>query len=127
MQETNNSVKFRAIACNANPRTMGKQKKRNNKRISLNEKQRIKEDEEFDVAQMQLENKLRKAQGEKLFKNLEEYKAFQEEEEDKSEEKMAESGLSIDIEEDALLGEAGHILVDMMDMFKSDKKRVANK
>jgi carboxyl-terminal processing protease len=94
--------------------------------ISLNEQARIKEKEDLEREQMVMENKRRVAKGLKPFENLEAYRAYEEEEEANAEKVASETRRTIDTETDALLNEAGYILLDMVEMMRSPKQQVAN-
>lgn len=94
--------------------------------VSLNEQARIKEKEDLEREQMTLENKRRVAKGLKPFENLEAYRAYEKEEEANAEKVAAETRPSIDTETDALLNEAGYILIDMVDLMQSPGQQVAN-
>lgn len=94
--------------------------------VSLNEQARIKEKEDLEREQMTLENKRRSAKGLKPFENLEAYRAYEKEEEANAEKVASESRPSIDTETDALLNEAGYILIDMVDLMQTPQQQVAN-
>jgi len=94
--------------------------------VSLNEEERLKEKENLEREQMVLENKRRVAKGLKPFANLEEYRAYEKEEEATAEKVASESRRKINVETDALLNEAGYILVDMVDLMKTPLQQVAN-
>jgi len=94
--------------------------------VSLNEQTRLKEKEDLEREQMVLENKRRAAKGLKPFENLEAYRAYEKEEEANAEKVAAETRPSIDTETDALLNEAGYILIDMVDLMQSPGQQVAN-
>lgn len=94
--------------------------------VSLNEQTRIKEKEDLEREQMTLENKRRTAKGLKAFENLEAYRAYEKEEEANAEKVAAETRPSIDTETDALLNEAGYILIDMVDLMQTPQQQVAN-
>ncbi len=94
--------------------------------VSLNEQTRIKEKEDLEREQMTLENKRRTAKGLKAFENLEAYRAYEKEEEANAEKVASETRPSIDTETDALLNEAGYILIDMVDLMQTPQQQVAN-
>ncbi len=94
--------------------------------VSLNEQTRIKEKEDLEREQMTLENKRRTAKGLKAFENLDAYRAYEKEEEANAEKVASEARPSIDTETDALLNEAGYILIDMVDLMQSPQQQVAN-
>lgn len=103
------------------------QKNKNKKTISLNEKTRIKEKDDIEITQMGLENKRRKAKGEEIFKTIEDFRKFEKGDEEEEEKAAAEPKPAIDVKEDALLKETGHILVDLMDLLKNARdQKVAN-
>ena len=81
--------------------------------ISLNEKKRRTEKELLEQQALAIENKRRKAKGEQLFKTVKEYKDFQEAEEEKQNANYGSKDSQIDVKDDAMLTEAGHILVDL--------------
>ena len=81
--------------------------------ISLNEKKRQTEKELLEQQALAIENKRRKAKGEQLFKTVKEYKDFQEAEEEKQNANYGSKDSQIDVKDDAMLTEAGHILVDL--------------
>lgn len=94
--------------------------------VSLNEKVRIQEKEDLEREQMVMENKRRGAKGLKPFENLEAYRAYEKEEEANAEKLAAEARPGIDTESDALLNEAGYILIDMVELMKTPQQQVAN-
>lgn len=94
--------------------------------VSLNEQERIKEKEDLEREQMVIENKRRAAKGLKPFANLEAYRAYEKEEEANAEKVATESRQSINVETDALLNEAGYILVDMVELMRTPQQQVAN-
>ena len=99
---------------------------RNRETISLNEKERIQEKEDIERKQMAIENKRRNSKGLKPFATLQEYKDYEKEDEEAEETAAAQTKPAIDIESDAILNEAGNILLDMMDMVGShEPKRIA--
>lgn len=81
--------------------------------ISLNEKKRQTEKELLEQQALAIENKRRKAKGDKLFKSVQEYKDFQEAEEEERNANYGSRDSQIDVKDDAMLTEAGHILVDL--------------
>src|SRR5690606_9808701 len=83
---------------------------------SLNEKVRIQQKEDLEREQMEIENKRRVAKGLKPFENLKAYQTYEEEEEANAEKLAAQSRRSIDTDSDALLNEAGYILIDLVEM-----------
>ncbi len=100
---------------NINDRLELVQRNRNRKTVSLNHQERILEKEQMELEQMALENKRRKAKGLEVFASL---KAFQEHgEEEKKKDALATAPKpAIDVESDALLQEAGYIMLDVMDV-----------
>lgn len=94
--------------------------------ISLNEKVRIQQKEDLEREQMEIENKRRVAKGLKPFENLKAYQTYEEEEEANAEKLAAQSRRSIDTDSDALLNEAGYILIDLVEMMKTPQQQVAN-
>lgn len=94
--------------------------------VSLNEKVRLQEKEDLEREQMVMENKRRSAKGLKPFENLEAYRAHEEEEEANAEKLAAQARPGIDTESDALLNEAGYILIDMVELMKTPQQQVAN-
>jgi len=94
--------------------------------ISLNEGERVKEKEDLEREQMVIENKRRAAKGLKSFANLKEYQDYQKDEEANAEKLAAEASREIDIESDALLNEAGYILIDMVELMQAPPQQVAN-
>ncbi|MCR6651466.1 MAG: carboxy terminal-processing peptidase [Cellvibrionaceae bacterium] len=94
--------------------------------VSLNEQTRIKEKEDLEREQMLMENKRRSAKGLKPFENLEAYRDYEKEEESNAEKVAAETTRTIDTEADALLNEAGYILLDLVELMRSPKQQVAN-
>lgn len=94
--------------------------------ISLNEAVRLKEKENNELAQMAIENKRRVAKGLKPFANLEEYRNYEKEEEEIAAKAASKSRPSIDLESDALLNEAGNILIDIVELLKSPEHQVAD-
>lgn len=101
------------------------EKNKQRKTISLNEAVRLQEKEDNEVAQMEIENKRRVAKGSKPFKTLEEYRAFEKNEEEAAAKAASESSPSINVEDDALLNEAGHILIDIVELMKTSENLVA--
>lgn len=95
------------------------QKNRERKTVSLNEKERLKEKESLELAQMAIENRNRKAKGLKEFESLKDFRAYEKEELEKAEAEAAASPSDIDIKDDALLTETGHILVDLIELLKN--------
>jgi carboxyl-terminal processing protease len=93
--------------------------------ISLNEATRIKEKEENEIAQMNIENKRRVAKALKPFANLEEYRDYEKAEEKEAADAAAETRPSIDLESDALLNETGYILLDIIDLAKENQNQIA--
>jgi carboxyl-terminal processing protease len=92
--------------------------------ISLNEKARIQEKEQIEQRSLSIENNRRRAKGLPTFEN---YDAFKEDDEAKSEARAANAGTTqIDTEEDALLKEAGYILKDFTTILRSGSKKVAS-
>lgn len=81
--------------------------------ISLNEKKRQTEKELLEQQALAIENKRRKAKGEQLFKTVKEYKDFQDAEEEKQNANYGSKDSQIDVKDDAMLTEAGHILIDL--------------
>lgn len=95
--------------------------------ISLNEKTRIAEKEAIEIKQMLIENKHRKSTGLKVFATLKEFKDYEKEDEEAAETAAAEAKPAIDVESDAILNEAGNILLDLMTVTgKKKPQRVAN-
>lgn len=94
--------------------------------ISLNEKVRLQQKEDLEREQMVMENKRRSAKGLKPFENLEAYRTHEEEEEANAEKLAAQTRPGIDTESDALLNEAGYILIDMVELMKMPQQQVAN-
>lgn len=101
------------------------EKNKQRKTISLNEKVRIKEKDDNELAQMQIENKRREAKGLKPFANIAAYRDYEKEEEETAAKAASQSRPSIDTESDALLTEAGYILIDVVELSKDLEKRVA--
>lgn len=92
--------------------------------ISLNEKARIQEKEQIEQRSLSIENNRRRAKGLPTFEN---YDAFKEDDEAKSDARAANAGTTqIDTEEDALLKEAGYILKDFTTILRSSSKKVAS-
>lgn len=82
--------------------------------ISLKESERIKEKQEFEQQSLAIENKKRKAKGEKVFASFEQLK---EDNERKIKERSATAGTTvIDIDNDPLLKETGYIMSDYIDL-----------
>lgn len=97
------------------------------KTVSLNEKIREQEKTELETKTMLLENKRRKIKGETEYKTLAEFRAAQKAEEDKAEAEQATPHSKIDTAKDALLTEAGAILLDFSKLLKEQgQKKVAN-
>jgi carboxyl-terminal processing protease len=97
------------------------------KTVSLNEKVREQEKTDMESKSMALENKRRKIKGEPEYKTLAEYRAAQKAEEDKAEAEQSTPHSKIDPTKDALLTEAGAILVDFSKLLKEQsQKKVAN-
>ncbi len=94
--------------------------------ISLNEAERLQEKENLERERMLIENKRRAAKNLKPFANLTEFQAFEKEEEANAEKTAAETRPVIDPDKDALLHEAGFILIDMVELMKDPQQRVAN-
>lgn len=96
------------------------QKNRERKTVSLNEKERLQEKESMELAEMAIENRNRKAKGLKKFKEVKAYRAYEKKQQEEADEAAAESSPSdIDIKDDALLTETGHILVDLIELMKN--------
>ncbi len=76
--------------------------------ISLNEKERLKEQEDIRARTLKLENTRRKAKGLKPFKTYEEMTAGK-----------AEEDLDSKAEDDFMLTESGHILVDLINQLET--------
>lgn len=92
--------------------------------ISLNEKARIQEKKQIEQRSLSIENNRRRAKGLPTFEN---YDAFKEDDEAKSDARAANAGTTqIDTEEDALLKEAGYILKDFTTILRSSSKKVAS-
>ncbi len=102
------------------------QKNKSKKTISLNEAERIAEKEALELVQMNLENTLRAAKGLTPFKTVAEFRK-QEEADEEAEEARSAKAPAIDVIDDALLTEAGFVLMDMVDLLsQQDQQRVAN-
>lgn len=95
---------------------------KNRTMISLNEEERIKEKESLELAQMAIENRSRKAKGLSEFKTLQEYQDYEKQEEENEEKAAAQPSSTIDVETDALLSEAGHILIDMIEHMRAPSR-----
>jgi carboxyl-terminal processing protease len=102
------------------------QKNKARTRVSLNETERLKEKEDLEREQMTIENKRRTAKGLKPFANLKEYQDYVKQEEADAEKVAAEARKKINPDDDALLNEAGYILIDMVELMKSPQQQVAN-
>lgn len=103
------------------------EERKGRKFISLNEKERVKEKDELQAEQMKIDNKRRSAKGLKTFKNLAEYRSFEEQEEEELEKEASKAKPTIDLEKDALLNEAGYVLIDMIENLENSKpSKVAN-
>lgn len=91
--------------------------------VSLNEKVRLKEKAEFELATLALENKRRSLKKQKTFSDYEEFK---ENNEARNTKRAARAGTTvIDVEEDAMLKEAGYILKDFSELISKTAKKVA--
>ena len=92
---------------------------KNSKRthVSLNKKTREAENKALEDEALAIENKRRAAKNEKPFKDVKAYKDHQEAEEEKRNANYGSSDSQIDTKDDALLAEAGHILVDLATEF----------
>ncbi len=102
------------------------QKNKDKKTISLNEAERIAEKEALELVQMNLENTLRASKGQEPFKTVADFRK-QEEADEAAEEAQAAKAPAIDVIDDALLTEAGFVLIDMVDLLsQQDQQRVAN-
>lgn len=102
------------------------EKNKQRKTVSLNEAVRLQEKEANEIAQMEIENKRRTGKGLKPFANITEFRDYEKEEEETAAEAAAKSRPSINLESDALLTEAGHILIDMVELMKTPESLVAN-
>ncbi|MFT6790820.1 MAG: carboxyl-terminal processing protease [Cellvibrionaceae bacterium] len=94
----------------------------NRSSISLNERRRLEEKRQFELTTLNLENQLRKSKGQPAFT---EYEALKKYNEEQGERRAASAGTTvIDTEDDALLREAGHILMDFNEILtnESDKQ-----
>lgn len=94
--------------------------------VSLNKTVRIQQKEDLEREQMDMENKRRSAKGLKPFENLEAFRTYEDEEEATAEKQAASSRPAIDTESDALLNEAGYILIDLVELMKAPQQQVAN-
>lgn len=92
--------------------------------ISLNESRRLQEKQQFEEAILNLENKRRESKGQSSFVDYEILKVHNEAE---NERRAANAGTAvIDIENDALLREAGYILRDFSELLaRSTKEQIA--
>ncbi len=103
------------------------EKNRKRTTISLNEEERLAEKEAQEIAEMEIENKLRRATGLEPFKTLKDYREFDTADQEKAEAEAAKAQPTIDLKGDALLTETGYMMLDMVDMMeKSEQQRVAN-
>ncbi|WP_439135052.1 carboxy terminal-processing peptidase [Pseudomaricurvus sp.] len=94
--------------------------------LSLNEKQRIQEQKQREAESLAIENERREAKGLALYKDEEEFETEQKAE---TEERIEEANSVHDLntDDDALLSEAGYILIDMVDLLrKQPANQVAN-
>lgn len=93
--------------------------------LSLNKQARIQEQEMLEARALELENERRKAKGLKLLANEDEWEKEQEQEAETRLEQEAARDLNTD--DDALLSEAGYILIDMAELLsKQVHSQVAN-
>jgi carboxyl-terminal processing protease len=91
--------------------------------LSLNESVRLREKQSFETATLRLENTRRQAKGLAIFKNYDELKNNNEE---NNRQKAANAGTTvIDIDDDAMLREAGYILKDFTELLSQNVKNVA--
>ncbi|BCD98563.1 carboxy terminal-processing peptidase [Marinagarivorans cellulosilyticus] len=81
--------------------------------ISLNEKTRNQEKKAIEEEALAIENKRRIAKKETPFKDVQAYKDFQEAEEKERDANYGSKDSQIDVKDDALLTEAGFILLDL--------------
>lgn len=93
--------------------------------LSLNKQVRIQEKEALEARALELENQRRKAKGLELLANEDEWEKEQKSE---AEERIQqESARDLNTEDDALLAEAGYILLDMTELLnKQSPNQVAN-
>lgn len=91
--------------------------------ISLNEKKRQTEKELLEQQALAIENKRRKAKGDQVFKTVKDYKDYQEAEEEMRNANYGSKDSQIDVKDDAMLTEAGYILIDLAHAL--DSKSVA--
>ncbi len=95
-------------------------------RVSLNEKARINEKEELEVAAMRIDNKRRTAKGLEPYKTLKEFRAAEETQEKEDEAAVAISAdTDITLEGDTLLNETSYIMVDMINLLKEPELKQA--
>ena len=80
--------------------------------ISLNKKTREREKKETEEEALAIENKRRVAKGEKPFKDVQAYEDYQEAKEEERNANYGSAHSQIDLKDDALLTETGHILLD---------------
>lgn len=101
------------------------EKSRAQTHISLNENTRKKEQEEIELAAMQIENKRRTAKGLKPHDSVEAYK--EESETDKEHTTARAQRNKIEPDSDALLTESGYILIDLVKLLKKKQtQQIAN-
>lgn len=101
-------------------------KNKSKKTISLNEKTRLKEKEEIELASMVIENKRRTSKGLKAYANIEEYKKEKDSEEEADIAAQSEEHVNkIDVDGDAFLIETGNILVDFIRLTSKQERKTA--
>ena len=98
---------------------------RNKNVVSLNEKVRKNEKLEIETRAMQIENKRRKAKGEKVYKTLEEFTEAEEVEKEEAETAQAEPQQKIDVDGDPHLIETGNILLDTIRLLNDSPEQQA--
>ena len=99
---------------------------RDKKFISLNEKTRIQEKDQFEVKSMDIENKRRLAKGLEPYKNLAAFREADEKEKEEAKAAETETTQKIDVDGDALLIETGSILLDLINMLDNPKTQQAS-
>ncbi|HEY7774452.1 MAG TPA: carboxy terminal-processing peptidase [Marinagarivorans sp.] len=88
-------------------------KNRDRTHVSLNEKRRKAEKKALEEEALAIENKRRAAKKQTVFKDVQAYKDFQEAEEKERDANYGSKESQIDIKDDALLTEAGNIVLDL--------------
>lgn len=89
--------------------------------VSLNKKTREAEKSAMEAEALAVENKRRKAKKLPVFATVQDYKDYQENKEKERDANYGSKDSQIDVVDDALLTEAGHVLIDLANALSSHK------